>query len=53
MRTDLIRVILQVLVIITLVAIGAYGGYMSAPPHILELPCEINIQDLRLAQTAD
>ena len=46
MRTDLIRVILQVLAIITLVAIGAYGGYTSVEPIIIDHPCEINISNL-------
>ena len=50
---ETVRIMFNVIVIVSLIGLGAYGGYISAPPHILEHPCEINIQDLRLAQTRD
>lgn len=46
MRTSLTRVIIQVLVVIIAAAIGAYGGYTSVEPIIIETPCEINIENL-------
>ena len=48
---ETVRIMFNVIVIVSLIGLGAYGGYISAPPHIIEHPCEINIQDLRLAQT--
>ena len=51
MKGETVRIIFNVIVITSLLAIGAYGGYISAPPHIIDDPCQINIQDLRLAQT--
>ena len=46
MRTSLTRVIIQVLVIIIAASIGAYAGYTSVEPIIIDHPCEINISNI-------
>ena len=51
MNRETLRIIFNVIVITSLLAIGAYGGYTTVEPVIIEQPCEINIEDLRLAET--
>ena len=53
LTAETLRIFFNVIVITLLIAIGAYGGYTSVEPIIIEHPCEINIEDLRLAQTHD
>ena len=48
---ETLRIFFNVIVITSLLAIGAYGGYTSVEPIIIEQPCEINIEELRLAET--